>query len=60
MFPDVATFLACKDFKVVAKKFSMLRDSSKIISQGKFVLISDSQVNGNFMVQHFLVQALKS
>ena len=28
--------------------------------QNKFVLISDSQVNGHFMIQHFLVQALKS
>ena len=59
MFPDVATFLPCKDFKVRQKpgvKCHVMGHNS----QGKFVLVSDSRVNGNFMIQHFLVQQLKS
>ena len=61
MFPDVATLLACKDFKVWFKiEPRKLQCHVMCYLQGKFLLISDSQVNGNFMIQHFLVQALKS
>lgn len=58
MFPDVATFLTWKDFKVILVP-ELSRDTHIKILQGTFVLISDSQVNGNFMIQHFFVQALK-
>ena len=59
MFPDVATFLAYKDFKV-GQNLEIKCHVMYHNLQGKFVLISDLQVNGNFVIQHFLVQQLKS